>query len=67
LTITPSNSGSTSDLTCTVGTDAKGNPAEVCSALPGAGAGTPYTIQMSYPTPSGGTATASATANISGT
>ncbi len=67
LTITATGGGSTSDLTCTVGTDAKGNPAEVCSALTGASAGSPYTIQMSYPTPSGGTATASATANISGT
>jgi hypothetical protein len=67
LTITPSNTGSTSDLTCTVGTDAKGNPAEVCQALSGASAGNPYTITMSYPTPSGGTVTATATANISGT
>lgn len=67
LTITASNSFSTSDFTCTVGTDAKGNPAEVCQATTGASGGSPYTIQMSYPTPAGGTATASATANISGT
>jgi hypothetical protein len=63
LTITPSNS----DFTCTVGTDAKGNPAEVCQAITNASTGSPYTITMSYPTPSGGTVTASAKANISGT
>jgi hypothetical protein len=61
LTITPA-SGASSVLTCLVGTDAKGNPAEVCSAT--STAGSPYTIQMSYPTPSGGTATASATATV---
>ncbi len=67
LTITATGNGGTSDFTCTVGTDAKGNPAEVCSAITNASTGSPYTIQMSYPTPSGGTATATATANISGT
>jgi hypothetical protein len=67
LTITATGTGGNPDFLCTVGTDAKGNPAEVCSATTGAGVGSPYTITMSYPTPSGGTATASATANISGT
>ncbi len=67
LTITATGGGSTADFTCAVGTDLAGNPAEVCSAVTGASVGSPYTIQMSYPTPSGGTATATATANISGT
>ncbi len=67
LTITPTGSGGTNFFTCTVGTDAKGNPAEVCSAQTGAGAGSPYTIQMSYPTPSGGTVTSpTATVTVTG-
>jgi hypothetical protein len=64
------NSGNTnanSNFTCAVGTDNSGNPAEVCTAYAGASTGSPYKIQMSYPTSSGGTVTASATANISGT
>ncbi len=57
LTVTATGTGGTSNFTCTVGTDAKGNPAEVCSALQNASQGSPYTIQMSYPSPSGGTTT----------
>jgi len=68
LTITfTGTTASASDLTCTVGTDKSGNPAELCSAIAGAVAGNPWTIQMSYPTPSGGTVTASATVNTTGT
>jgi len=66
LTITPSNSASTSLLTCVVGTDTNGNPAESCTAFSGADAGNPWSIQMSYPTPSGTQAIATATANSSG-
>jgi hypothetical protein len=70
--ITSSNGGTltitTSDsfFTCTVGTDTSGNPAEVCSAA--TGDTTPsYQIQMSYPTPAGGTASSPVvTVNISG-
>lgn len=49
LTISPSDT----NFTCTVGVDSQNNPAEVCSAL-AVGVGS-YTIQMSYPNPSGGT------------
>jgi hypothetical protein len=66
LTITPGTGSSTTDFTCSVGTDAKGNPAELCQAVTGASAGSPYTITMSYPTPSGGTTTVSATATVTG-
>jgi hypothetical protein len=66
LTITASNTTSTTLLTCTVGTDSKGNAAESCTAQSGAVAGNPWSITMSYPTPSGGTATATAMANASG-
>jgi len=67
LTITPSDTSvSTSLLTCTVGTDpTTNNPAEACTATTGASAGNPWTIEMSYPTPSGGTVTATSTANAS--
>jgi hypothetical protein len=44
------------NFTCAVGTDANSNPAEVCTAQTGVGAG-PFNIQMSYPDPSGGTVT----------
>ena len=66
LTITPSNSGTASDLTCTVGTNTAGNPAESCTAQSGAVAGNSWSIVMSYPTPAGGTVTATATATASG-
>lgn len=66
LTVTATGTGGTSDFSCVVGTDAKGNPAEVCTATSGAAAGSPYSIQMTYPTPSGGTATATSTATVSG-
>ncbi len=68
LTITASGTIGTSDFMCTVGTDAHGNPAELCSATQGAFAGSPYTIQMSYPTPSGGIVTSPiATVTVTGT
>ncbi len=68
LTITfTGTTASASDLTCTVGTDKNGNPAEVCTAIAGAVAGNPWSITMSYPTPSGGTATATAMATTTGT
>jgi len=66
LTITASNSASTSLFTCTVGTDNSGNPAESCTAQSGAVAGNPWSIIMSYPTSSGGSVTATATATASG-
>ncbi len=67
VTITATGTGGTSDFTCIVGTDASGNPAEVCSAISGASMGSPYTIQMSYPTPSGGTVTSPiATVTVTG-
>jgi hypothetical protein len=40
-------------FTCTVGTDADNNPAEVCSLASG-GAATSYQLQMTYPSASGG-------------
>ena len=67
LTITfTGTTASASDLTCTVGTDTSGNPAESCTAQSGAVAGNPWSITMSYPTPAGGTVSVSATANASG-
>jgi hypothetical protein len=64
--MTPVTSGT--GITCTVGTDPNtGNPAEVCTADSGSVVGNPWTIQMSYPTPSGGTVTVSAQANATGT
>jgi hypothetical protein len=66
LTITQGSGTSTSAFTCSVGTDAKGNPAELCQATTGASGQNPWTIQMSYPTPSGGTTMVSATATVSG-
>jgi hypothetical protein len=50
LTITTADSF----FTCTVGTDANDNPAEVCSLAQG-GTATSYQLQMSYPSSSGGT------------
>jgi hypothetical protein len=49
LTITTSDSY----LTCSSGVDSNNNPAEVCSLASG-GTATSYTLQMSYPSPSGG-------------
>ena len=66
LTVTAGGTGGTGDFSCVVGTDAKGNPAELCTAISGAVGGNPWSIEMSYPTPSGGTVTATATANASG-
>jgi hypothetical protein len=69
LTVTPCPTcSSVSDtlITCTVGTDGSGNPAESCEAQSGAVAGNPWSITMSYPTPAGGTVSVSATANASG-
>ncbi len=66
LTITATNTTYNTYLTCTVGTDTAGDPAEACVAESGAVAGNPYMIEMSYPTPSGGTATATSTVNASG-
>jgi uncharacterized protein YjdB len=51
LTVSPSDN----DINCVVGVDGSDNPAEVCSATTGATG--PYTIQMSYPSTSGGTIT----------
>ncbi len=52
-------------FTCTVGTDEKGNPAEVCS-LSG-GTAPSYQLYMSYPSPSGGTTTSNTvTVTVSG-
>ena len=42
-------------FTCAVGVDGSNNPAEVCSVT--TGAASTYTLQMSYPSPSGGTVT----------
>jgi len=50
LTITTADSF----FTCTVGTDAAGNPAEVCSLAQG-GQAIQYQLQMSYPSSSGST------------
>ncbi len=66
LTVTPTGSASSTLLTCTVGTNTAGNPAESCIAQTGANAGNPWTILMTYPTPSGGTVQASAQANSGG-
>ena len=67
LTITPFVSTvSNTLLTCTVGTNTAGNPAESCTAQSGAVAGNSWSIVMSYPTPAGGTVTATATATASG-
>lgn len=49
MTVTPNDTF----IDCVVGVDASNNPAEVCKATTGA-VGT-YTLQMSYPSPSGGT------------
>jgi hypothetical protein len=43
-----------SSFTCTVGTNADGDPAEVCSLASG-GTATQYQLQMSYPSSSGST------------
>ncbi len=66
LTIIPTGSASATLLTCVVSTDNTGNPVESCTAQSGASAGNPWSIQMSYPTPSGGTASVAATANSGG-
>lgn len=50
LTITPADSF----FTCTVGTNAAGDPAEDCSLASG-GTATQYQLQMSYPSSSGST------------
>jgi len=50
LTITTADSF----FTCSVGTDADNNPAEVCSLASG-GTATSYQLQMSYPSSSGST------------
>ncbi len=64
----PTCSVSASLLTCTVGTDPiTQNPAEVCTTQSGAVEGNPWSIEMTYPTPSGGTVTATATVTASGT
>jgi hypothetical protein len=61
LTITTQDSF----FTCTVGTDANGNPTEACTA--GTGSAASYQLVMTYPTPSGGTATSpTVTVNVSG-
>ncbi len=52
LTITTADSV----FVCSVGTDAQSNPAESCSLNPG-GSAAQYQLQMSYPSPSGGTVT----------
>jgi hypothetical protein len=69
--ITTSNGGTltitTSDnyFNCTVGTDGSGNPTEACTPISGAAAS--YQLVMTYPTPSGGTATSpTVTVNVSG-
>ncbi len=69
--ITTSNGGTlyinTQDnyFTCSVGTDANENPTEACTPTTGAAAS--YTLYMTYPTPSGGTATSpTVTVNVSG-
>jgi len=68
LAITPNASVTGSGITCTVGNDPiTGNPAEICTAASGSVAGNPWTIQMSYPTPSGGTVTVSASVTTTGT
>lgn len=51
LDVTPSDD----HINCVVGVDGSNNPAEICSATTGAIG--PYTLQMSYPSPSGGTVT----------
>lgn len=51
LSVTPADSL----FTCTVGVDAKNNPAEVCTAT--TGAASQYSIFMTYPNGSGGTIT----------
>jgi hypothetical protein len=66
LTITATNTQFNNYLTCSVGADTNGNPVEACVMDSGAVAGNPYTIQMTYPTTSGGTVTATATVNASG-
>jgi hypothetical protein len=52
LTITTADSF----FACTVGVDASNNPAESCTLTQG-GTATQYQLQMSYPSPSGGTVT----------
>lgn len=53
-------------LVCTVGTDAQGNPTESCSLNSGCAVPS-YQLQMSYPSPSGGTVTSpTATLTTSG-
>jgi len=52
LTITTADSV----FVCSVGTDAQSNPAESCLLNTG-GSAPSYTLQMSYPSPSGGTVT----------
>ena len=50
-------------ITCAVSVDSKGNPDELCTAT--TGAGTSYTIVMTYPNGTGGTITSStATLNV---
>lgn len=59
LQITPIDSF----LTCTVGVDGSGNPAEICTAV--TGAATQYAIAMTYPDGNGGTITSpTATLNV---
>jgi len=59
--VTADNGGtlniSTADsyLTCTTGVDGKNNPAEVCSLAAGVTGVVSYQLQMTYPSPSGGT------------
>jgi hypothetical protein len=58
LTITPDDG----DISCTVSTDAKGNPDEVCAAFTGATG--PYSIVMTYVNENGDTITSSPTITL---
>jgi len=59
LTITPDDG----DVSCTVSSDGKGNPDEVCAALTGAVG--PYQIVMTYVNANGDTITSSPTVTLS--
>lgn len=58
LVITPSDT----NITCTVSTDGNNNPDEVCTAA--AVGQSPYSIVMTYPSPTGGTVTSTPAATL---